>query len=110
MTGVQTCALPIFDGRAAPLAIRPGAAAASHLLQAYPNPSTGTVSLRAEATITAVRLRDESGRVVQQQPLRLAAGSTGVLTLRNGLGTGQYVLETQQANGQWLSTKLHVQR
>ena len=30
--------------------------------------------------------------------------------LRNGLGAGQYVLEAQQANGHWLSTKLHVQR
>ena len=99
-----------LDGRAAPLGARPGATAAAHLLQAYPNPSTGTVSLRAEVAITAVRVRDELGRVVQQQPLRLAAGSTGVLTLRNGLSAGQYVLEAQQANGRWLSTKLHVQR
>ena len=44
--------------------------------------SAGTVSLRPETAITAVRVRDELGRVVQQQALRLAAGATGILTLR----------------------------
>ena len=97
-----------LDGRAAPLGSRPGAKATGLLLQAYPNPSTGAVSLHTEVAITAVRVRDELGRVVQQQALRVAAGTTGVLTLRPSLGDGQYVLEAQQANGQWLSTKLLV--
>lgn len=99
-----------LEGRAAPLSSRPGAKAAGSRLQAYPNPSTGTFSLRTETALTAVRVRDQLGRVVLQQPLRLAAGATGVLTLRNGLAAGQYVLEAQQTDGQWLSTKLQVSR
>jgi len=103
-----------LDGRATALGSRPGSKAAGRLLQAYPNPSTGAVLLRTEVAIVAVRVRDELGRVVQQQPLRLAAGATGGLTLRNGLGNGlgngQYVLEAQQANGQWLTTMLLLQR
>ena len=99
-----------LDGRATPLSSRRGSKATGGQLQTYPNPSTGAVSLRTEVAIVAVRVRDELGRVVQQQPLRLAAGATGGLTLRTGLGAGQYVLEAQQANGQWLSTKLQVTR
>ena len=97
-----------LDGRAAPLSSRPGAKATGLLLQAYPNPSNGTFSLRTETPLTAVRVRDPLGRVVLQQSLRLAAGATGVLTLRSGAAAGQYVVEAQQANGQWLSTKLLV--
>ena len=53
-----------------------------------------------------MRVVDQLGRVVFQQALKLNAGASQKLELPGSLSAGQYMVEAQQPNGQWLSTRL----
>ncbi|TGE25813.1 hypothetical protein E5K00_11665 [Hymenobacter aquaticus] len=99
-----------LDGRAVPLGTRESRKATGSQLQAFPNPSQGTFSVRAETTLTAVRVTDQLGRVVYEQPVRLAAGATHAVQLRSALPAGQYVVQARQASGQWLSANVQLSR
>ncbi|GAA4362377.1 hypothetical protein GCM10023185_30250 [Hymenobacter saemangeumensis] len=83
-----------------------GPAAATLALEAYPNPATGSTTLRLPAGGGHLLLTDALGRTVREQALPTAAGACPVSLA--GLAPGLYQLRATLGNGQTARAKVQV--
>src|SRR5690606_41181989 len=95
VTGVQTCALPIFEGTFAEAVDALNGASAPILALDVPSgldADTGrvmNVAVRADVTITFVALKQEIGRASCRERLEAAAGAEGVPAKLEASGTAR---------------------
>lgn len=103
-TGSSDVLLAKLTAGAVLTAARPAAAALA--LAAYPNPASGTVTLRLPVGGGQLAVLDALGRTVRQQALPATAGDCPVSVA--GLAPGRYLLRATLGNGQPATAPLLV--
>lgn len=82
-------------------------AGSSPVLNAFPNPATGRLTLTwsgPDGAIQSIRLLDSAGREVRQLAVQPQANAAEIAL--KGLPNGLYTVILQQADGQWQSTRV----